>query len=136
VYSGLLFQGSDGFSYASLLIPGSLMFAGILVWFLPMTLARSMTGYKGKIEDSSDEIGPEQFASIAFLVLALYLSYRVLSDGTYWLYYYFNYEKYGLAEIGIDASASMYATSIEAIFLIVMLLGRKGIFQLFKKLRS
>ena len=136
VYSGLLSSGISGFTVASIAIPASIMIAGILIWFMPYSLARSLTGYRGKLETDSKPISLEQFSAITFLVLALYLAYRIVSDASYWLYYYLYYENYGLTEIGIDPEASMFSTLIELIFLILILLGRKKIFFYFKKLRS
>jgi hypothetical protein len=136
VFSWLAFQTPDAFSFVSLIIPGSIMLAGVLIWFMPMSVARSITGYKGEADEGSEKLTSEQFSSITFLMLALYLGYRVLSDGTYWLYYYLNYKQYEMLEVGIDATASMYSTVVEAVFLIAMLLGRRGIFHLFRKLRN
>jgi len=136
IYSGLLFNEFNTFSIATVAIPASTMLAGILIWFMPYTLARSLTGYKGELNSDSHPISTEQFSAITFLILALYLAYRVISDGSYWLYYYLNYEKYGISEIGIDPEASMFSTILEAIFLLLILLGRKKIFYYFKKLRT
>lgn len=136
VYSGLLLNEFNTFSIATVAIPASTMLAGILIWFMPYTLARSLTGYKGELNVDSHPISTEQFSAIVFLILALYLAYRVISDGSYWLYYYLNYEKYGISEIGLDTEAAMFGTILEAIFLLMMLLGRKKIFYYFKKLRT
>ena len=136
IYSGLLFNEFNTFSIATISIPASTLLAGILIWFMPYSLAKSLTGYKGELNTDSHPISTEQFSAIAFLVLALYLAYRIISDGSYWLYYYINYKKYGLSEIGIDPEASMFATILEAVFFLLMLLGRKKIFYYFKKLRS
>ena len=136
IYSGLLFNELNTFSMATVAIPASTMLAGILIWFMPYTFAKSLTGFKGKLEADTTPISNEQFSAIAFLILALYLGYRIISDGSYWLYYYINYEKYGLSEIGLDPEASMFATILEAVFFVLLLLGRKKIFYYFNKLRS
>lgn len=136
VYSGLLFQDPNAFSIASIAIPFSTMLAGILVWFMPYTLAKSLTGYKGKVNSDAESVSSEQFAAITFLILSLYLAYRIISDGSYWLYYYLNYEKYGLTEIGLDPQASIFSTCLEAVFFVLMLLGKEKIFFYFRKLRS
>ncbi len=136
VYSGMLLSEPNGLSIANLAIPISIMIAGVLIWFMPYTLARSLTGYKGKLESESSPMSAEQFSTITFLVLSLYLAYRIVSDGSYWLYYYLNHEKYGLTEIGLEPSASMFSTILELFFFVLMVLGRKKIFYYLKKIRS
>jgi len=136
VYSGLLFTEPGVLSVGSIAIPASIMLAGILIWFMPYTLVKSLTGYKGSIEKGDEVISFEQFSAVAFLMLSLYLGYKIVGDGCYWLFYYLNYKKFGLTEIGLDYQAAIFGTLIEAIFFILMLLGRKKIFYYFKKLRS
>ena len=136
VYSGLLFTEPGVFSIGSFAIPASIMLVGVLIWFMPYTLAKSLTGYKGSIEKGHEPISQEQFAAITFLILSLYLGYRIVSDSSYWLFYYLNYEKFGLTEIDLDSQAAILGTLIEVIFFVLMLLGRKKIFYYFKKLRS
>lgn len=136
VYAFLDFQALGSFSVVNLIILSLLMLGCLLVWFMPVSVARIMTGYRGESGDGSERISADQFSAVTFLTLVLYLGCRVLSDGFFWLYYLLNYEKYGLVEMSIDANASMYSTLVEAIFLIAILIGRRGIFLLFKKLRT
>ena len=56
VYSGLLFTEPEVFSIGSFAIPASIMLAGVLIWFMPYTLAKSLTGYKGSIEKGHEPI--------------------------------------------------------------------------------
>ena len=136
VYSGLLFNEYSPFTVSAVAIPASTILASILIWFMPYSCARLLTGYEGKFESETNPVSGDQFSATVFLTLALYLGYRVISDGSYWLYYYINYEKYGLSEIGLEPEASMFSTILEAVFLVLILLGRKKIFYYFKKLRT
>lgn len=136
VYSVLLFSGNDNFSILSIGVPASIMLAGILVWFMPYSLAKSLTGHIETFDSEPSLISSNQFAAITFLILALYLSFSVISDISYWLYYYLNFEKYGLTEIGLEAKASIFSTVFETMFLLVMILGRQKVFFYFNKLRS
>ena len=136
VYSGILYSEFNGLLFTSLAIPVSIIIAGVLIWFMPYTLARSLTGFRGKFDADSEPISFAEFSSITFLTLSLYLAYNVVSDASYWLYYCLNYEKYGLTEIGLEPSASIFATMLEFLLLVMMVLGRKKIFFYFKKIRS
>jgi len=117
-------------------LPASILFAGVIVWFLPYSVAKLLTGNISNEKNNIEKISPDHLSNVVFLVLALYLTFQVVSDAGYWLYYYLNYESYGLNDIGIDAKASIFATALEAIVLVILILGRRKIFSIFKKLRS
>jgi hypothetical protein len=136
IYNMLLYVDSGVISKLSVGFPASILLAGVLVWFLPYSFARVLTGNSDLNESSSDKVSFEQFSNTIFLTLALYLIFKVISDGGYWLYFYLNFESYAMEDIGIDAKASIFATVLEAFFVVILLLGRKKIFHLFKMLRS
>lgn len=136
VYSGLLFAEPNSLSIAAVALPASTILVSILIWFMPYSTARVLSGFKGGIEAESKSMSADEFAAITFLVLALYLAYQIVSDTAFWLYYYLNYQAHGLNELGLDASASIFSTLLELIFFVMMVLGRKKIFYYFRKLRT
>ena len=115
-----------------------LFLLGVLVWFMPYSFIRLLTGHKGEVETPSEAINGEQFANIAFATLALYLLYRVASDIGYWSFFYFYFEEsaYDPVELPLDQKAAMFATALEALLMIVLLVGRKRVLRFIKTLRS
>jgi len=110
---------------------------GILIWWMPYSAVRLFTGNIDFHKETETSISAEQFSSICFLVLSLYLSFNVISDAMYW----FSILQYSQAnqlvdQLTADQKAGINATIVEAVFVILLFFGRKKMIKLFYKLRQ
>jgi len=138
VYSVALYLSSDSFSYLNLGYSASILLISIFVWFMPYSFISLLTGHKGKIENDKTVASSEDITSIVFGSLALYLLYKVISDISYWVYFYLFIENQGYYEnqLSVDQKASIFATAIEAIFIVILISGNRKIFELIRWLRK
>ena len=121
-------------SYAMALSP---VLIAACIWFLPYTAVGFLAG---KIDEGEKRISPvslDQFTTITYLILVVYLLFNVISDSVYW----FSISQYiksnelisGLTE---DQRASINATVVEALFVIFLMVGRKKIVSALKAFRQ
>jgi len=128
----------EAFSFVGLAYSASIFLIGVLIWFMPYSFVKLLTGYQGELDSKAQAPSGEQIGNAIFVALALFLLFRVISDTAYWAHYYFNFEnavEYG-AEIPLESKASMLATAVEALFVVVLLLGRNKILSLIHRFRA
>lgn len=138
INSLIFYTSNDTYSTLALGYFSSLLLLSVIIWFAPLSFIRLLTGQTGNIKKPSESMSAGQFANIAFAILAMYLLYRVISDIGYWSFFYLNFEanEYYLSEITLDQKSAIFATALELVFIMILLVGRKKIFELMTMLRS
>lgn len=137
VVAAMMSKEVDAFLLVGYVIPIAYILIAVLLWFFPFTVIASLI--KGfKIEsDEESAYKTSEIIDAMFIVLGLFLLFRVISDGTYW----FMLSQYASTgdvpvDLGADRKASIAATVVEAVIALVIIFGRKGIYNFIKKFRS
>lgn len=108
-------QGMEGSIFISGLIYLPWLFGAILLWKFPLTLAKRITPPEADFKP--EPITPHAILSVLISAIALFLLYRSIMDGVYWLTFW-NFAQ-GYSEMGVGVSfnaenkASIVATAIE-----------------------
>lgn len=96
-----------------------------------------MTGLSSIEDKEQHGISSEQFFIIIFSAIGVYLLFNVVSDIGYWIYVTQNLEKISpILTLTVEHKASIFATGIEAIFVVCLFIGRKRLFNFIKQLRK
>ena len=137
IFSISFYLVNDYFSMVSIAFNISIILMAALLWFFPYTTAKILTGYSSFEQETVPSVSAGQISSILFIALGAYLLFNVVSDAGYWIYLTQNGK--GLEatfSLSVENRASIFATCLEAIFVICLFLGRKGLFKILTKLRQ
>lgn len=137
VLAALMSKEVDAFLLVGYVIPIAYILVAILLWFFPFTVISNLI--KGfKIEgDEESAYKTSEIIDAMFIILGLFLLFRVIADGTYW----FMLNQYASTgdvpvELGADRKANIVATIVEGVIALLIIFGRKGIYTFVKKFRS
>lgn len=130
-------QGWHITSYAYISLMALLVLFAVYLWFFPLSVTNKLLSFKKKDEVEDQTVSYEQIQFVAFTILGIYLLFHVVSDIVYWavIFTVSMRDSNIPVEISLDQKGQMFATVIEFIFVIYLLLGANGIIKLFHRLR-
>jgi hypothetical protein len=121
----------------SLIVIVLVLFVAVFLWKFPLSIARKITEIPGETDTLPSSMSSEEFASICFFTLGLYLLYRVTGELVYWVKFLNDpLVQQMQGEIPADQMASLWALGIRTALVVVLLFGNKNIVQFLKWLRK
>ena len=119
----------SGFAYIPWLI------VALLLWRFPLTLAKNIVPPEAEFKQES--ITPQAILSVLISAIALFLLYRSIMDGVYWLTFWkfaHSYPQMGI-QISLNAEnkASMVTTAIEFFVAVLLFFNCKNVAKIASK---
>ena len=109
----------------------------LFIWFLPYSVVSLLAGKINENDKQASPVTLDQFTTISYLILVVYLSFHLVSDSVYWFSFSQAINSNELISVLTeDQKASINATLAEAVFVLFLIVGRKKIIQAFKAFRQ
>lgn len=129
-------QGWEIASYAYLTLMAGLLLLSLYLWYFPLTVAGRLVTFKGDGITEAGSASAKEIQVVGFTILGMYLLFNVISDVVYWLIIWFIGNRNSNIDVTptADQVSSMFATGVELVFAVTLLLGAAGISRVINKL--
>ena len=126
----------SAYIYLAIILVSALA-ASFVLWFFPLTIARKLLPVMKEPQPSVTWQSGNAM-ELALAILGFWVLSSAISDCVYWVTFYFNIRQEtgtGLESISAAGKSEMVVAAFELVLGFVLVLGHRGISQLFNRLR-
>ncbi|MEM7358950.1 MAG: hypothetical protein AAF431_07630 [Pseudomonadota bacterium] len=121
-------QHEDPFApiLTSLIILFGVFVVALCLWNFPLSVAKKVTNILEEGDDQSSSMNADEFASICFFTLGLYLLYGLVGEFVYWVRFLNDPLVLELQqELPVDQIANLWALGFRTVLVVFLLVGNQ-----------
>lgn len=106
------------------------------MWFSPFTVSKGISTFHAEPAEQQSWTSDEVYG-VGFVLLGTMLLFFAISDAVYWLFYliWIHSQAAGTRELDLDQKGAIFATALELVFAIGLILGSRGLSRLIHRFR-
>jgi len=108
----------------------------VFMWFFPFSVSKKLSTFPAEFVEEQAWTSDEVYG-VGFVLIGILLLFFAFSDAVYWVYHViWFYDQGGSSQgLGLEAKSAIFATLMELVFAIGLILGSKGLTKLIYRIR-